>query len=223
MARSKTKKAFPLERWDELVAAILDLVESKAKNKRTRFIEKRAGVACALALDGLRVGEICRSPWAHLDEPSRTLRVLPWHDAKPKSKKRPDGRVAGYFPLKDGVERTIDLDSTVIAALRELRESFPRAKRSQWLICTERTSRVKEQEISKFGKLLFRSLNWPLDHCRFHMLRHTSAMKVYRDSGNDIVCAQRHLGHTNPKTTEIYLSLVEDRPESSKVKLRRVG
>ena len=98
--------------------------------------------------------------------------------------------------------------------------AFPSASRSEWLICTRNGTMVKPQEISKYGRQVFRSLGIPPTQCRFHMLRHTSAMRVYRDSGNDIVCAQRHLGHTNPKTTEIYLSVVRDRPDSSKVKLR---
>ncbi len=50
---------------------------------------------------------------------------------------------------------------------------------------------------------------------KLHALRHTFAVRLYRDSGSDMKLVQRALGHKNIATTWIYLDM-----EMDKTKLR---
>ena len=56
------------------------------------------------------------------------------------------------------------------------------------------------------------------DSTRFHMFRHTSAMRILSDT-NDIQLVSRHLGHKSIQTTMHYLDCLKEVPATCLVQL----
>lgn len=197
-------KFFPLDQLDRLEAAIAELV----RNKKTRAL----GIACALGLHGCRVSEITRALAKHFDPLARTLYVCPYN---PKTSK--------CQPLKKGKPRTIELHSTLVDAIRLHREELSDTAKTaepRYLLPTRKGTAVKPQKFSDGGRALLLRLGMADDErTRFHCLRHTSAMRVLADSGNDLQLVQYHLGHRSIQTTMIYLARIRRVPTSCLVKL----
>lgn len=191
-------KFFPLERLPELEAAIADM----AANPKTRV----SGIACALGLHGLRASEVTQSLWRQFSATFNTLYVCPC-----------DPRSGVCQPLKGGVARTVKLHQTVVDAIVDWRGESS----AKWLLPNRNGGSRKSQSISKAGRDLLLSLGMPdIPSTRFHMFRHTSAMRILADTQN-IRLVSKHLGHASIKTTMAYLECLDDVPESCFVVLHQ--
>lgn len=143
-----------------------------------------ADILRVMGATGLRRENVLAMPWAWLDEARGTLTVPAEAD---KAKK-------GFV---------LHLAAGVLNLLRERRETvkgpwvFPNPKTGKpYCSCRESwvTARTKAN----------------LDGLRMHDLRHTYASMML-DAGADIVDVQQALGHTQLKTTAVYLHLTEAR------------
>ena len=77
----------------------------------------------------------------------------------------------------------------------------------------------KSQLFSKQGRQILLELGMIDDKStRFHMFRHTAAMRLLSDT-NDIQLVSRHLGHKSIQTTMQYLECLKEVPHSCLVKL----
>ncbi len=178
---------FPLDRIGELEGRIAELVSAP----RTQ----RDGIAAALGLHGLRVGEVCGSLSKYFQPQLRRL----------------------YVPtLKKGMPRTITLHQSVVDAILNFRERTGKPNH-RLLLPSRNGTQLIEQKQSKKGKELLESLGVTF-RPRFHMFRHTFAMRLYAET-NDLRLVQKQLGHRSVRTTEVYADSLATVPDACLVKL----
>jgi len=190
---------FPLERINELEAAIVERLESR------RRITRRDAVACALGLSGLRSGEVSQLVYGDLSVPLQRLRVR---------------------TLKGGPERTLRLDASLVRELLSWRDrgqqrlAFARPVRDDLILPNCRGKPVRREQFLAMAVELFDALLGPGHGLNFHTLRHTFAMRTYAET-RDLFLTKQMLGHASVSTTEIYARSLAELPESCRVRLER--
>lgn len=195
-------KWFPLDRISELESAIAALIANPATTLQ--------GIVCCLGLHGMRVSEITRALVKHFSPLNRTLYVCPW-----------DPTTRTCKPLKKGNARTITMDQSVVDAIVDYRSTVKHTQ-SKFLLPSRSGGFHKSQRLSSAGRKLLVSLGMMDDpSTRFHMFRHTYAMRLLAET-NDITLVRKYLGHRNIQTTMVYLDCIKQVPESCHVKLANV-
>ena len=191
-------KWFPLDRIQDLEKAISQMVAGKRS--------MRDGIGCALGLQGLRAREVTHALAKHFEPLNRSLYVCPC-----------DPKTGQCKPLKHGVARTIRLHQSLVDAMMAYRQAT--AKSSKWLLPNRSGEPVKTQLLSNKGRQLLLDLGCMDDpSTRFHMLRHTCAMRLLAET-NDVMLVKRHLGHANVQTTMHYLEAIKEVPAECLVRL----
>ena len=74
--------------------------------------------------------------------------------------------------------------------------------------------RLSEPSISRIIKGVFKAAGYDCDKLTAHSLRHTSNTLLFK-SGADLYTVQQHARHSDPKTTEIYLHVVDREKDRS--------
>lgn len=77
-----------------------------------------------------------------------------------------------------------------------------------------RGKRLSEPSISRIIKTRFISAGYDCSKLTAHSLRHTSNTLLFK-SGADLYTVQRHARHSDPKTTEIYLHVMDRETDKS--------
>jgi site-specific recombinase XerC len=157
------------------------------------FAIMRDSLAVSLGLCGLRWCEVSRSQMKDVDVVAGTIFVR-----------------SG----KGGVNRTLPIGSLFAASLRKL---VVRRKRSP---STERLDRVfftNSGEVLAYEHIRRRLADWTKKVCgrsySFHCLRHTAAVRCYRETGS-VLAVSRLLGHRSLRWTDEYLktlTAIDDR------------
>lgn len=190
--RRRVVKFFPLERITELERAIAKMIS----NPRTR----RDGLGIALGLHGLRVSEVCFAEWDQLDVGTCQLWVCPYDPETGQNK-----------PLKHGVERTIDLHPSLVEKIVDWRKwRTDTIRNSRYLLPNRNGTHIKPQWLSGRARRMLVGLGMSnTRRTRFHMLRHTCAMRILTDPDtlNDVQLVMHQLGHASLDTTMQYLAL----------------
>ena len=179
-------------------------------------------VLVRLALDsGARLGELLALTWPDISLTNGTVRIR-----RSVSQKRliPEDPKLRYDTPKNERERTIQVDASTIAALRELRE------------------RQNGEPVADVGKLVFRRPTrsgfqpWRLDvtthvfqrlsneakvpRMPFHNLRHCCASWLLAD-GMDVVAVSERLGHWSPSLTHGLRTLDQRTSSGARTRHRR--
>jgi integrase len=175
----------------ERIAELEAAIAERVAAPRTQ----RDGIGIALGLCGLRVGEVCRAQAKHFQPQLCRLYVQ---------------------TLKKGVPRTITLHQTVVDAILAYRERAGRTNH-RLLLPSRNGTQLVAQKLSAKGADLLRSLGVSF-RPRFHMFRHTFAMRLYAET-RDIELVQQQLGHSSIQTTMVYARSLASVPESCLVKL----
>lgn len=188
---------FPLERIEELEAAIVARLDDRRKT------ERRNAVACALGLSGLRSGEVSQLLHRDLQRPLRRLRVR---------------------TIKGGPERSLILDASLVRAMvswkdrRQQSLPFANPRLDDLILPNCRGEPVRREQFNAIAKRMFDRLLGPMHGLTFHALRHTFAMRTYAET-KDLFLVQRMLGHASVMTTEVYARSLAELPESCQVRL----
>ncbi|MGH9784229.1 MAG: tyrosine-type recombinase/integrase [Terriglobia bacterium] len=188
------KKAFNLavKEWEWCRENPVSRVSMEQENnKRDRWLsleeEARLLQGCApwlhdlvtVALHtGLRMGEILELTWRAVDFSRRTVTVV---------------------RSKNGERRTIPVNQTVLAVLKE--KTTLRSLRTELVFCSKVFTPMESGHLR-------RSFRWALGTARiddflFHDLRHTFATRLVQ-AGVDLYKVQRLLGHQSPLMTQRY-------------------
>ena len=195
-------KWFPLDRIDDLQQAISRMITHSSE------VTARYGLCCALGLHGLRVSEISRALSKHFEPLNRSLYVLPY-----------DPKGGTCRPLKHGVPRTVKLHPSLVDAIMYWRGQRELYRTNRWLLPNRRGNATKPQEISaRGGELLIELGSMEDASTRFHMLRHTYAMRLLAET-NDICLVSKQLGHSNIQTTMVYAHSLKEVPAECLVKI----
>ncbi len=197
-------KWFPLDRIADLEMSISERVHSRRS--------MRDGIGCMLGLSGLRAGEACWALAKHFEPLNRSLYVCPCNPNRVKNPKQV------CKPMKGGVSRTIRLDQSLVDAIVEYRSTCS-AKASKWLLPNRSGEALKPQLLSGKARQILLSLSCMDDpSTRYHMLRHTCAMRILAET-NDLMVVQKHLGHRDLKTTQVYAHCLRQVPSACLAKL----
>jgi integrase len=129
---------------------------------------------------GMRRGEVFRMQWGHVRFDEKIIRI-------PKT--------------KSGNPRNVNMNNTVMEALREWRLRRRRAPKPDMLVFPGLDNRTPMVSIKKAWTTLRRDAN--IRDKRFHDLRHTFASRLL-NNGTPMLVVARLLGHSTEKTTEIY-------------------
>lgn len=195
----RTISWFPLDEIERLELAILEQLDDRRRSRR------RDALACGLGLSGLRSGEVSQIVIGDLSVPLRRLTVR---------------------TLKHGPQRALELDETLVRelldwrGLTQQRLLFAKLGPQDLLLPNCRGQLVRREQFNEMAKRLFDRLLGPMHGLTFHSLRHTFAMRAYRDT-RDLFLVQRMLGHASVSTTEIYARSLAELPESCRVRLSR--
>jgi integrase len=150
--------------------------------------ESMPEILLVIAATGLRRENVFAMEWAWLDEENGTLSIPASAD---KAKK-------GF---------TLHLSAGVLAVLRKQRSIVT----GPWVFPNPKTGKPY---VSRWASWDTIRKNAGLDKVRIHDLRHTYASMML-ESGSDIVDVQQALGHTQLKTTAIYLHLRDERKRAN--------
>jgi integrase len=136
-------------------------------------------------LTGMRRGEILNLRWEHVDLRNKLVHV----------------QSVGDFKTKKGKRRTIPLHESAVYILnaRQGRNTSP-------FVFTLNGQRILEDWLTHLFKRYVRHAKLADDRLHFHSLRHTFATWLVQ-SGASLYEVQRLLGHSNPRTTEVYSHL----------------
>lgn len=106
----------------------------------------------------------------------------------------------------------------VSQAIDDYLESRPGAKRSEPLFAgvgnRAKGGRLTEPSISRIIKGVFINAGYDCGKLTAHSLRHTSNTLLFK-SGADLYTVQQHARHSDPKTTEIYLHVLDKEKDHS--------
>lgn len=144
-----------------------------------------------LALTGMRRSNVLRMEWAWVDLERGTVTVPAEED---KARK-------GFVK---------HLNEPALEVLKRRFVKLSGQGASVWVFVNPRTAKPYHSRRSAWETLREKA---GLPGLRFHDLRHTFASMML-DSGSDIVDVQEALGHTQLKTTAVYLHLTEGRKKN---------
>ena len=163
----------------------------KENNKRDRWLsdeeEGRLLDACTPWLKnlvlfalctGMRMGEILELTWRGVDFIRRTVTV---------------------FRSKNGERRTIPLNQTVLAVLKE--KAKVRSIRTDLVFCSKAQTLLEGGHLRRSFRLALTKAK--IEDFHFHDLRHTFATQLVQ-AGVDLYKVQRLLGHKSPIMTQRY-------------------
>ena len=163
----------------------------RENNKRDRWLsfeeETRLLQACALWLHdlvtfalhtGMRMGEILDLTWRGVDFSRRTVTV---------------------FRSKNGERRTIPVNQTVLAVLKE--KTKLRSLKTELVFCSNVFTPLESGHLRRSFRLALGKAK--IEDFHFHDLRHTFATRLVQ-AGVDIYKVQRLLGHKSPIMTQRY-------------------
>jgi site-specific recombinase XerD len=127
---------------------------------------------------GMRMGEILELTWRGVDFTRRTVTVL---------------------RSKNGERRTIPLNETVLAMLRQ--KSKLRSLTTELVFCSQAFTPMESGHLRRSFRLALKKAK--IDDFHFHDLRHTFATRLVH-AGVDLYKVQRLLGHKSPVMTQRY-------------------
>lgn len=146
-----------------------------------------------LSLTGMRRANVLRMRWAWVDLERGTVTVPAEED-------------------KARVGFVKHLNAPALAILKRRFDALASGQNtSQWVFVNPKTGKPYHSRRCAWETLRAKA---GLPELRFHDLRHTFASMML-DSGSDIVDVQQALGHTQLKTTAVYLHLTEGRQKST--------
>jgi integrase len=158
---------------------------------------------------GLRIGEMVRLKWSHIDPVNGELRVI-------------DGKNPRRFKSSYGKDRVVPINSMFIPIYKKWRAMnpddeyvLPTTKKRNFLTVRGMTSiyqkrmmdvaeliGIKEVDyLQKDGKARYKY--------HLHTFRHVCGTNLYR-SGMDIYAVKEFLGHEDIKDTRVYCELARD-------------
>ena len=188
------KKAFNLavKEWEWCRENPVSRVSMEQEhNKRDRWLsveeEKHLLQTCApwlhdlvtVALHtGMRMGEILDLTWRAVDFNRRTVTVV---------------------RSKNGERRTIPVNQTVLAVLKE--KTTLRSLRTELVFCSQVFTPMESGHLRRSFRLALGKAQ--IDDFHFHDLRHTFATRLVQ-AGVDLYKVQRLLGHKSPIMTQRY-------------------
>jgi len=191
---SAIRKAFNLavKEWEWCRSNPVSRVSmEKENNKRDRWLsdeeEGRLLDACVPWLrnlvlfalcTGMRMGEILELTWRGVDFIRRTGTV---------------------FRSKNGERRTIPLNQTVLAVLKE--KARVRSIRTDLVFCSKAQTPLESGHLRRSFRLALKKA--VIEDFHFHDLRHTFATRLVQ-AGVDLYKVQRLLGHKSPIMTQRY-------------------
>jgi integrase len=163
----------------------------RENNQRDRWLsleeEARLLHACAPWLHdlvtfalhtGMRMGEILELPWRGVDFSRRTVTV---------------------FRSKNGERRTIPVNQTVLAVLKE--KAKVRSLKTDLVFCSKVFTPMESGHLRRSFRLALTKAR--IEDFHFHDLRHTFATRLVQ-AGVDLYKVQRLLGHKSPIMTQRY-------------------
>lgn len=169
-----------LKQLDLILESPLPLLN---KQKRTR--QQRDRVALLLMwYAGLRLSEVARLDWRHVDLGARTITVI-----------MGKGRKSRLIPMHDRIYKAM--------------AQIPRERRTGPVIAAERGSSAKKRRPLQAKTINHAFDRYLTDHglnISAHQLRHSFAIGLLRN-GADLRSIQKLLGHASLATTERYLAL----------------
>lgn len=127
---------------------------------------------------GMRMGEILELTWRGVDFTRRTVTV---------------------FRSKNGERRTIPVNPTVLAVLRE--KARVRSLQTELVFCSQTYTPIEGGHLRRAFRLALRKAK--IEEFHFHDLRHTFATRLAQQ-GVDLYTIQRLLGHKSPIMTQRY-------------------
>lgn len=128
---------------------------------------------------GMRMAEIFRLKWQHVDMTRKTVTIL---------------------ESKNGQPRVLPLNQRAMSVLQEISRKTKIAN-IEGYVFTKDGLPVKKEQIQYYFLKAVKQAKIP--HCRFHDLRHTFATRLVQ-SGVDLYKVSKLLGHENIKTTQRY-------------------
>lgn len=157
-------------------------------------VRTRDALAIALGLHGMRIGEICRAARSDLYVSGHVLHV-------PK--------------FKRGNARDLQLHPSLVEGILQWRGSTS----CEPLLFTATGARMFPTHLRRKWKVLSDRLM--REHVKFHGLRHTFAIRLYSESGKDLLLVQQKLGHKSVKSTEVYARSLAKIPDSCLIRLNQ--
>lgn len=123
--------------------------------------------------------------------------------------------MSGKLMVREGKgakDRTLWLGEDL---LEELREWIGRRPESDWLLPTQKGTKVATSHLRRSVKRYARKADIDeVERVSPHTLRHTFATELYRDTGN-IRLVQKALWHADLSTTMIYTHIVDEELETA--------
>lgn len=105
----------------------------------------------------------------------------------------------------------------VYQLIEEYLETRPKARKDEPLFTgisnNQKGTRITEHSFSRLIKDILKNAGFNSKRLTAHSLRHTS-LTLYYESGAELLQVQRHSGHKNPQTTEIYIHRIEKDKET---------
>lgn len=111
---------------------------------------------------------------------------------------------------KGGKDRTLWLNETVLALMREWRESRP--NQTELYFTTLKDGEIDSRYVREMVKRYGQKAGIKKD-VHPHVLRHTFATRLYQETKN-LEMVRRALGHADISTTGIYLHVIDDELEA---------
>ena len=127
---------------------------------------------------GMRMGELLELTWRAVDVTRRTVTVV---------------------RSKNGERRTIPVNQTVLAVLKE--KSTLRSLRTELVFCSQVFTPMESGHLRRSFRVALGKAR--IDDFHFHDLRHTFATRLVQ-AGVDLYKVQRLLGHKSPIMTQRY-------------------
>jgi len=142
-------------------------------------------------MTGLRQGELIGLRWRDVDFDARRIRVVSPY-------------VRGEFgdPKSIGSGRSLPMAERVADALRDLRERTLHSHDRDLVFCHPETGKPLDRSklVRRFKEALRRA---DVHQITFHELRHTFGTRMAA-AGTPMRTVQHWMGHSDPKTTQIY-------------------
>jgi integrase len=185
----------------EEIGRLINAAEPGRRNADGKLIRINHRLVIKFAvLTGLRGGEICGLQWGDIDWESRQVHV------------RRAWKEGHYYPPKTQASlRRVELPERLTRELREWKLACPKG-RDDLVFPNLKGNPMSSSNLLKRG--LYPALRRAgLRKIRFHDLRHTYA-SILIESGENIVCVSRQLGHSSPNVTLSVYSHALPRSES---------
>lgn len=139
---------------------------------------KHKAIICLMYSSGLRISEVINLKIAHVDGKKQVINII-----------------AG----KGKKDRIVMLPESLLNLLRQYYKQY---RPVEYLFNGQNSPKYSERSINQF-LIRYAKMAGVKRHVHAHLLRHSYATHSL-EHGTDLRLIQKVLGHTNPKTTEIY-------------------